>query len=83
MAEQQVQIALNTRTVDSLIEQVDLMLNQTDATANQMKALENLKLALEGVLPYVPQPPQVQTDELTLEKDIRKEIIIAGANENG
>lgn len=83
LPEQAIAIALNTQTVNHLIEQTELFLNQPEKTESGQKALENLKAALAAVLPYMPQPPQQQPDDLTLEQDIREEIRIAGANENG
>lgn len=83
LAEQQLPVTLNFQTVKTLLEQTEWLLNQTGASESHRKAMENLKKALEEVLPYVPQPLPHQTDELTLEKEIREEIKIAGANENG
>jgi len=81
--EPQIPITLTADTVNQLMAQTDLLLSQEGTSENQQTALQNLKAALEAVLPFVPEPLHQQPDEITMENDIREEIVIAGANENG
>ena len=76
-------ISLNTQTAKDIILQTQDLLKQEEPGCNKHEALSVLKSALEGVLSYLPEPRIIQPDEKELEDEIREEIVIAGANENG
>jgi len=76
-------VTLNSQTVLDLIEQTESLINLEDTESKKKQVLLNLKTALESVKMYVPYPSTNQTDEVSLENEIREEIVIAGANENG
>jgi hypothetical protein len=76
-------INLNTQIIKDLMQQTQDLLNLEAAGSEKYQALKALENALEKVLPYLPEPRIQQADENELENEIREEIVIAGANENG
>ncbi|GEO04057.1 hypothetical protein AAE02nite_17210 [Adhaeribacter aerolatus] len=76
-------VSLTTQSVQDLLDHVQTLLHPEEAGSPKHQALLSLKSALEQVLPYVPESRQSKPDELELENEIRDEIVIAGANENG
>jgi hypothetical protein len=76
-------INLNTQIIRDLMQQTQDLLNLEAAGTEKYQALKTLENALEKVLPYLPEPRIQQADENELENEIREEIVIAGANENG
>jgi hypothetical protein len=76
-------INLNTQIIKDLMQQTQDLLNLEAAGSEKHQALKALENALEKVLPYLPEPRIQQADENELENEIREEIVIAGANENG
>ena len=76
-------INLNTQIIRDLMQQTQDLLNLEATGSEKYQALKALENALEKVLPYLPEPRIQQADENELENEIREEIVIAGANENG
>ena len=76
-------VSLNTQTVKELLDHIQTLLHPDEANSPKQEALLSLKAALERALPFIPEPRQTKPDELEIENEIRDEIVIAGANENG
>ncbi len=76
-------VSLTTQSVKDLLEHVQTLVHPQEAGSPKQEALVALKAALERVLPYLPESRLNKPDELELENEIRDEIVIAGANENG
>ncbi|MDB5261827.1 MAG: hypothetical protein JWQ14_1108 [Adhaeribacter sp.] len=84
MTEQPTQnISLNSQTISELMQQTQNLLNGEALGSEKYEALLAFKMALENIKPYLPEPATTQPDETELENQIREEIVIAGANENG
>ena len=76
-------VILNTLTANELMHQTQKLLDIEGAGSEKYEAFMGFKIALEKVMPFLPGPRIAQPDEKELEQEIREEIVIAGANENG
>ena len=76
-------VIFNSQTAKDLIKQTQDIIDSEGVGSEKYEALLGFKMALEKVLPYLPGPRIAQPDEIELEQEIREEIVIAGANENG
>ncbi|MGV3588130.1 MAG: hypothetical protein ACO1OF_14080 [Adhaeribacter sp.] len=76
-------VSLTAQSAKDLLDHVQTLLHPEEAGSLKQEALLSLQAALEKVLPYLPEVQPTKSDELELENEIRSEIVIAGANENG
>ena len=76
-------VILNTQTAKDLMHQTQDLLDIEGVGSEKYEAFLDFKIALEKVKPFLPGPRIAQPDEKELEQEIREEIVIAGANENG